>query len=78
MNIVLLGPPGSGKGTVAKYLVKEYGFKQISTGDLLREEIAAETELGKKVQAIIDAGTLVSDEIINELMKKYSDGNHYL
>jgi len=73
MSIVFLGPPGSGKGTLAKKLAQEHGFKQVSTGDLLRAEIKQGTELGKKVKGIIEGGDLVSDEIINELMEKYAE-----
>lgn len=64
MRIVLLGAPGSGKGTQAKKLVEKYGIPQISTGDLLREALAAGTPLGRKAKAAMDAGQLVSDEIV--------------
>ena len=64
MRIVLLGAPGSGKGTQAKFIMDKYGIPQISTGDLLRNAVAAGTELGKKAKAIMEAGELVSDELV--------------
>ncbi|MEJ2515108.1 MAG: adenylate kinase [Gammaproteobacteria bacterium] len=64
MRIVLLGAPGSGKGTQAKKLVAEYGYPQISTGDLLRDAVSRGTEYGLKAKAAMDAGQLVSDDIV--------------
>jgi adenylate kinase len=64
MRIVMLGAPGSGKGTQAKSLENDYGFPQISTGDLLRKAVADGTPLGARAKAIMDAGDLVSDEIV--------------
>lgn len=64
MRIVLLGAPGSGKGTQAKLLVEKYKIPQMSTGDLLRAEVAAGTDLGKKAKAAMDAGQLVTDDVV--------------
>ena len=71
MNIILFGPPGAGKGTQAKYLVKKLNGYQISTGDILREEIKKDTDIGKKIINNMNEGKFVSDEIVNNLLKKY-------
>ena len=68
MNIILFGPPGAGKGTQAKYLVKKLNGFQVSTGDILRDEIKKDTEIGKKIINDMDNGKFVSDEIVNSLI----------
>ena len=68
MNIILFGPPGAGKGTQAKYLVKKINGVQISTGDILRDEIKKDTDIGKKIINDMNDGKFVSDEIVNNLI----------
>jgi adenylate kinase len=75
MNIILLGPPGAGKGTQARHLVEERGMVQLSTGDMLREARTSGTEMGKKVAAIMDAGELVTDEIVIGLIEEKLKGD---
>ncbi|HKK61555.1 MAG TPA: adenylate kinase [Bacteroidales bacterium] len=75
LNIVLFGPPGSGKGTQAEKLVEKYKLVHISTGDLLRSEVAAKSELGLRAKAIMDAGELVPDEIVIGMIRKKLDEN---
>lgn len=75
LNIILFGPPGAGKGTQAKSLVEKYNLKHLSTGDMLRSEIASGSELGNRVKSIMDAGTLVSDDIVNEIVESQVRAN---
>ena len=70
MNIIIFGPPGAGKGTQAKYLVKKLNSFQISTGDMLREEIKKDSDIGKKIINNMNEGKFVEDEIVNKLLKK--------
>lgn len=75
MNIILLGPPGAGKGTQARFLVEERGMTQLSTGDMLRAARSSGTEMGQKVAAIMDAGELVTDEIVIGLIREQLELN---
>tara|TARA_B100000579_G_C22512107_1_gene702032 strand:+ start:19 stop:582 length:564 start_codon:yes stop_codon:yes gene_type:complete len=70
VNIIIFGPPGAGKGTQAKNLVKKFNSFQISTGDMLRDEINNDTEIGKKVISNINNGDFVDDSIVNKLLEK--------
>ncbi len=71
MNIILFGPPGAGKGTQSKYLVKKINGYQISTGEILRDEIKNETEIGKMIITDMNDGKFVSDNIVNKLIEKF-------
>ncbi|WP_350297451.1 adenylate kinase [Agrobacterium arsenijevicii] len=70
VNLVLIGPPGAGKGTQAERLVRDYGLMHISTGDLLREAIKAETPLGRAARTAVDSGALVPDEVVVGLVEE--------
>ncbi|MGI3168907.1 adenylate kinase [Pseudooceanicola sp. C21-150M6] len=76
MNIILLGPPGAGKGTQARKLVEDRNMIQLSTGDMLREARSSGTEMGKKVAEVMDSGKLVTDEIVIGLIREKLEGDH--
>lgn len=69
MRVILLGPPGAGKGTQAKLIAEKYDIPAISTGDLFRSHVENQTELGKTVKAVMDAGELVSDELVMQMVE---------
>jgi len=70
VNIILFGPPGAGKGTQAQFIVKKYNYFQLSTGNLLREEVKLKTPLGAEIEALISNGKFTSDETVNTLLRK--------
>ena len=77
MNIVIFGPPGAGKGTQSNFIVEKFKLHQLSTGELLRKEIKNRTNLGSQIESIINAGNLVSDDIVSDLIEKYISDKTY-
>ena len=77
MNIVIFGPPGAGKGTQSKFIVKKYNLHQLSTGELLRNEIINKTQLGLTISTKMNNGELVSDSIVSDLIEKFISNNDY-
>ena len=78
MNIVLFGPPGAGKGTQAKFISSKFNYKQISTGDLLRDEIKKKSAIGEKILKIINSGDLVADDILSKFLENIISNPAYL
>ena len=77
MNLVIFGPPGAGKGTQSKFIVKKYNLFQLSTGELLRKEIINKTKLGSDISSIMNNGNLVSDLVVSDLIEKFIEKNEY-
>jgi adenylate kinase len=77
MNLVIFGPPGAGKGTQSSFITKKFKLHQLSTGELLREEIKKKTELGAEISSIISSGDLVSDKIVSKLIEKFISKKEY-
>ncbi|MDC0473135.1 adenylate kinase [Pelagibacteraceae bacterium] len=77
MNIIIFGPPGAGKGTQSKYIVNKFNLYQLSTGEFLRQEIKNKSALGSKISSIVNAGTLVSDDIVSKLIESVISQEKY-
>ena len=77
MNIIIFGPPGAGKGTQSKFIVEKYNLYQLSTGELLRNEIKKKTVLGSQISSIINSGELVSDQIVSKLIQNFISDQKY-
>ena len=77
MNLVIFGPPGAGKGTQSKFILKKYNLHQLSTGELLRNEIIKKTKLGSEISSIMNSGNLVSDKIVSDLIERFISDKIY-
>ena len=77
MNLIIFGPPGAGKGTQSNYIVKKYNLFQLSTGEILRDEMQNKTDLGKQISSTMNSGALVSDEVVSNLIEKFISNNEY-
>ena len=77
MNLIIFGPPGAGKGTQANFIVKRYNLLQVSTGNILREEIKNKTEIGQKISTLMTSGSLVEDKIVNKLIEDIVSDENY-
>ena len=77
VNVIIFGPPGAGKGTQAQKIVKKFNLNQVSTGDLLRNEIKNKSEIGKEIEEIISGGDFATDDIVNRLIKKVVTNTKY-
>ena len=77
MNLVIFGPPGAGKGTQSKLIVKKHNLHQLSTGEILRNEIINKTKLGLEIFSIMNSGNLVSDQIVSDLIENFISNNDY-
>lgn len=77
MNLIIFGPPGAGKGTQSSFIVKKYNLFQLSTGEILRNEIKNKTKLGIKISSIMNSGSLVSDDIVSKLIEKFIENINY-
>ena len=77
MNLIIFGPPGAGKGTQADFIVNKYNLHQLSTGEVLRNEIKNQTKLGQEISSIINSGTLVSDDVVKKLVESFVSESKY-
>ena len=78
MNLIIFGPPGAGKGTQSNFIVKKYNLFQLSTGEILRDEIKNKTQLGMEISSIMNSGALVSDDVVSNLIEKFISNKEYL